>query len=159
MTQLGRTRCTAQLPRPHGPNRYGCLLSDAGRDSTQELDRLDMQERAIAMCEPKALPRCVARNSTLNLHAGAADNRDLDDHPRRWLAGSDYSQRYFRSFGILRNGLQQMTNGHAILESANRGTLGPLRLLRGALLLECLGRLALLLPIHDLGATAIAGCL
>jgi hypothetical protein len=65
-----------------------------------------MHQRAILMCRPKALPRRVARDSSLNLHAGAASNGDLDDHAWRRLASANDSERYFMSLRISRDGLQ-----------------------------------------------------
>jgi hypothetical protein len=48
-----------------------------------------MQERGSAVRSPKVLPWCITCNATLDLNRGAAENADLDDHARRWFAGSD----------------------------------------------------------------------
>ena len=79
---------------------------------------MHVQERALLVCGDEAQPGRIARNSTLNLYARAADNRDLDDHLRRCLAGSDHPQHYFRSFRILGNAFQQVRDGHGDLACA-----------------------------------------
>lgn len=65
-----------------------------------------MQERAIAVRRPQALPRRVARNSTLNLYGSGANDGDLDHHARRRLPGPDHSEHHFSAFYVAFGGLQ-----------------------------------------------------
>jgi hypothetical protein len=111
-TECGLNGAAPALPGPHSPDIDGCTGSNPGRDSTQELDGLHVQQRAGAVCGPKILPRCVARNSTLYLHIRSTDYRDLDDHARRWLAGPNHLERDFGALHILADRLQQMADGH-----------------------------------------------
>jgi hypothetical protein len=104
-----------RLPGPHSPDRYSRFFGDACRYGTQKLHRFDMQQRAIAVCRPQALPRRVAGNSPLNLHAGAAHDCDLYGHSRRRLARSNDSQRYFGPCFVAGSGFQQMGNAHGIV--------------------------------------------